>query len=313
MDGYLLRRVLSTIPTLLGLSLLVFGLAVLAPGDPAEELAYRRQFAPPTEAQIQQVREELGLDRPLLVQYATWVGNAARGDLGTSLVMQRPVAGQIRARLGATAELAVAALLLTVLLAIPFGILAAIFHRRWPDNLLRICALTAASIPSFFFAYLLIGTMATRLGLFPVAGRQGLSSLVLPALALALGPTAVVSRLLRSSLLEALSEDYITTARSKGVAEWRVVWRHAVRNAVIPVVTVLGSILGHLLTGAVIIEFIFAWPGLGRLTLEAVVQRDYPMIQGIILFAGFVFVVLNLLVDLSYRFFDPRVRLGASA
>jgi peptide/nickel transport system permease protein len=313
MDGYLLRRVLSTIPTLLGLSLLVFGLAVLAPGDPAEELAYRRQFAPPTEAQIQQVREELGLDRPLLVQYATWVGNAARGDLGTSFVMQRPVAGQIRARLGATAELAVAALLLTVLLAIPFGILAAIFHRRWPDNLLRICALTAASIPSFFFAYLLIGTMATRLGLFPVAGRQGLSSLVLPALALALGPTAVVSRLLRSSLLEALSEDYITTARSKGVAEWRVVWRHAVRNAVIPVVTVLGSILGHLLTGAVIIEFIFAWPGLGRLTLEAVVQRDYPMIQGIILFAGFVFVVLNLLVDLSYRFFDPRVRLGASA
>lgn len=314
MTGYASRRVVLAVPTLVGLSLLVFGLIALVPGDPAVELASRRAAGEvPTDAEIEAVRAELGLDRPLAVQYADWVGGALRGDLGTSFVRQRSVSAVIRSRVVATGELALAALGLTILVGVPLGVAAALTHRRWPDQLLRVGALTGASIPSYFFAYLLIGLLATRLGLLPVAGRDGAASLVLPALALSLGPTAIVSRLLRSALLESLSEDYLLTARLKGLRERAVVARHALPNAAIPVVTVLGTVLGHLLTGAVIVEVVFAWPGLGRLTLESVVQRDYPMLQGVILFAGVVFVGLNLLVDLSYRLLDPRVRLGGAS
>jgi peptide/nickel transport system permease protein len=178
---------------------------------------------------------------------------------------------------------------------------------------MRLGALAGASIPGFFLAYLLIGVLATRLGLFPVAGRQGWSSLFLPALTLALGPTALTSRLLRSSLLEVLSEDYIRTASSKGLARPRVVFKHGLRNAAIPVVTVFGAVLGRLLEGAVIAEVIFAWPGLGQLTYEAVSQRDYPVVQGTVMLAGAAYLVINLLVDISYSYLDPRVRLGEAA
>ncbi len=314
MGRYIARRLLIAVPTLLGLSLLIFSLVSWAPGDPAEELARRRNSgAEVSPADIQRARLELRLDRPFVAQYGGWLAGAVRGDLGRSFTRQTPVATEIRERLAASSELAGAALLLTLAVAIPLGVLAAMFHRRWPDHLLRVGALTGASIPSFFLAYLLIIFFVTRLGLFPVAGRHGLSSLVLPAVSLAVLPTAIVSRLLRSSLLEVFTEDYMRTARGKGLSRMQVVLRHGLRNAAIPVVTYLGGLVAILLEGVVIVEFIYAWPGLGRLAYEAISQRDYPMIQGVVLFIGAVYIVMNLLVDVSYRLLDPRVRLEASA
>ncbi len=231
------------------------------------------------------------------------------GDLGLSFAKKRPVDEVILERLPATVELALAAFVLIVTLSVPLGLAAAVFHRRWPDQLLRVTSLVSASVPGFFLAYLLIILLVTKLRLLPIAGRDGLSHLVIPALVLAALPTAVVSRLLRSSLLEVLGEDYIRTARSKGLKEGVVLVRHALRNAAIPVVTYLGTVLGELLEGVVIIEFIFAWPGLGLLLVEAISQRDYPMIQAVVVLAGAVYIFVNLAVDASYRFLDPRIRL----
>lgn len=308
---YFLQRLLHIPPTLLGLSVLVFALAALAPGDPAEEFA--RRTAPGGEAtaeDIERARRELGLDRPHVVQYTSWLWGAVRADLGRSFSRRTPVWEEMRARLAATAELAGTALLFTTLVAVPLGLAAGALHRRVPDHLLRVGALVGASVPGFFLAYLLIGLFATRLGWLPVAGREGAASLILPAITLAAGPTAIVSRLLRSSVLEVLTEDFIRTAWAKGLSRAQILARHALRNAAIPLVTVLGNLLGHLLAGAIIIEFVFAWPGLGQLTVESVFQRDYPMIQGVVFFAGAVFLSLNLLVDLSYALLDPRVRLA---
>jgi peptide/nickel transport system permease protein len=309
---YLVQRLLVIPPTLLGLSLFVFLLATLAPGDPAEEFA--RRTAPGGEATAQDVeraRQELGLDRPYLVQFTSWAWGALRADLGRSFSRRTPVWDEMRSRLGATAELAVAALVVTMVAAVPLGLVAGALHRRAPDHLLRLGALVGASVPGFFLSYLLIGLFATRLGWLPVAGREEPASLLLPALALAVGPTAIVSRLLRSSVLEVLVEDFIRTARAKGLAPAHILARHALRNAALPVVTVLGNLVGHLLAGAIIVEFIFAWPGLGQLTVESVFQRDYPMIQGLVFFAGATFLAINLVVDLSYALLDPRVRFTA--
>lgn len=312
MRAYLLRRLLLIPPTLIGLSLLVFGLAALAPGDPAEQYARRTHTAGEvTPADIAQARHQLGLDRPFSVRYVEWVRAAVRGDLGRSFARRTPVTSEIASRLGATAGLAVVALLLATVIAIPLGVAAAMLREHWLDHILRVGSLTGASIPGFFLAYLLIGVFAIRLHALPVAGREDPSSLLLPALTLAVGPAAVISRLLRSSLLEVLGEDYVRTARAKGLSWLRAVLRHALPNAAIPVVTVLGGVLGHLLAGAVIVEFIFAWPGLGRLTVEAVFERDYPMIEGLVVFTGLLFLLINLLVDLSYTLFDPRIRLEA--
>lgn len=314
MGAYTARRILVAVPTLLGLAVLVFGLTALAPGDPAEEFARRRSASGEiTPEDVARARAELGLDRPVVVQFADWAAGVVRGDLGQSFTRRTPVFEEIGDRVGATVQLTAAGLAATLLLAVPLGAAAAMFHGRLLDDLLRMVALVGASVPSFFLAYLLIGVFATSLNLLPVAGKQGLPSLVLPALTLGLGPAAVVSRLLRAALLETLSEDYVRTAYSKGLSRTRIVVAHALRNATIPVVTVLGSVVGHLLTGAVIAEFVFAWPGLGSLILEAVSQRDLPLIQGLILLAGVVFITVNLLVDLSYRIIDPRVRLGQTA
>ncbi|MDP9071849.1 MAG: ABC transporter permease [Actinomycetota bacterium] len=310
MGRYLARRLLVAVPTLLALSLFIFTLVSLAPGDPAEDLVRRRSSTGEgTAAEIEQVRHELGLDRPFVVQYARWLNGARRGDLGMSFSKRTPVFDEIRNRMLASAELAAAAFLLIVIAAVPLGVAAALLSRHWADHLMRLAALVGASVPSFFLAYLLIILFATRLRLLPVAGREGLQSLVLPAVVLAVTPTAVVSRLLRSSLLEVLGEDYVRSARSNGLTQLQVVVRHGLRNAAIPVVTYLGTALGHLLEGVVITEVIFAWPGLGSLTYEAISQRDYPMVQAVVLLAGCMYVLVNLLVDLSYRLVDPRIRL----
>ena len=297
MARYLGRRLLVAIPTLLALSFLIFALVSSAPGDPAEELARRRTQDPST-AEIADAKHELHLDRPFLTQYGLWLKGAVTGDLGPSFAKKRPVVDEIRDRFGATVELAMAALLLV-----------AMFHRHWVDQALRVWALVAASIPGFFLGYMLIIELATKLKLLPVAGRQGLLSLIMPAIVVAATPTAVISRLLRASLLEVFSDDYVRTARSKGLNSVQIVIRHGLRNAAIPVVTYLGTVFGGLLEGVVITEIVFAWPGVGRLTVEAISQRDYPMIQAVVLMAGTVYLLVNLAVDLLYGVLDPRIRL----
>ncbi len=310
MGRYAARRLLVAVPTLLALSLLIFALVSRAPGDPAEEQARRQdsrgEISP---ERLAEVRHELGLDRPFVTQYVSWLGGAVHGDLGRSFVRRTSVSSEIGRRIPVSARLAGAAFALILLLSVPLGVAAAMFHRHWADHALRVLSLLGASVPGFFGAYLLIILFATKLGLLPVAGDEGWQSLVLPAITLAVGPTAVVSRLLRSSLLEVFGEDYMRSARSKGLGPLTVVVRHGLRNAAVPLVTYLGAVFGALLEGAVIAEVIFAWPGVGRLTVEAIGQRDYPMIQGVVLFAGAVYVVMNLLVDLSYGFIDPRIRL----
>jgi peptide/nickel transport system permease protein len=307
---YVARRLLAALPTLLALSFLIFALVSAAPGDPAEELARRRAASEEaTPRDVAEARKELHLDRPFVVQYAYWLGGAVTGDLGESFLKKQPVSSLIWERLPATLELTGASLLAIVVLSVPLGMAAAVFHGRLTDQALRVGSLVGASVPTFFFAYLLIIYFVTRLRLFPVAGRDGLSSLVLPAAAITLLPVAIVARLLRSSLLEVLGEDYIRTARSKGLKERVVLVRHALRNAAIPVVTYLGTVLGEHLAGVIVVEFIFAWPGVGLLTVEAIYQRDYPMIQGLVVLAGAAYLLVNLAVDVSYRYLDPRIRL----
>ena len=312
MAGYAARRVLLAVPALLGLSLMVFLLATVAPGDPAEVLAAKTAVeGQPSEEEIARARAELKLDRPFLVQYGSWLRGAVQGDLGVSFSMNKPVVGELRQAFPATLQLAAAAFLLCLLLAFPLGITAALFHGRLLDHLLRGSSLLGASIPGFFLAYVLVFAFAVRLHLFPVAGQAGLKSLILPSLVVAIGPAAVVSRLLRASLLEVMGEGYIMTARGKGLRELGVMVGHAARNAAVPVMTVLGGVLAGLLEGSVIAETIFAWPGLGRLTLRALEQQDYPMVLGAVTYAAVVFVLMNLLIDLAYSVVNPRVRLGS--
>ncbi len=310
MARYLAGRLLIAGPTLLALSFLIFLLVSNAPGDPAEEYARKRSGSQEATAQdIQRAKAELGLDRPFFVQYGTWLKGMVTGDLGESFSKRRPVSAELGDRLGPTLELASASLLLIVIVGVPIGVTAAMFHRHWADQSFRFAALLGASIPDFFLAYLLIIQLATEMKLLPVAGRQGLASLIMPAIVVAITPTAVISRLLRASLLEVFTEDYLRTARSKGLGSLQVVLRHGLRNASIPVVTYAGTVIASLLEGVVIAEFIFAWPGLGGLTVEAISQRDYPVIQAAVLLSGAIYLAANLLVDVVYGLLDPRIRM----
>ncbi len=311
MRAYVIRRVLLLVPTLLGVSLLAFGLANLTPGDPAAELLRRTSDHPPSREAVAETRKALGLDRPLFIQYVSWLGDAVTGDLGISYGTRRPVRTEIIHRVPRTLELAVPAALVSLVLALVLGVVSAVNRNGWADQVIRVGSVMGASMPSFWLALLLIILFALKLPVLPVAGREaGARSLVLPILTLALTPTAVLSRFTRSTMLETLGDDYVRTARAKGLSGLRVVGHHALRNACIPIVTAFGTSFGHLISGAVIIETIFLWPGIGKLAVDAILQRDYPMIQGFTLYAGVAFVAINLLVDLSYGAFDPRIRLG---
>lgn len=310
MGAYALRRVLLFVPTLVGISVLAFALAHVAPGDAATQYVIRVTQEPPDPAIVERVRSELGLDRSLPEQYATWAARAVRGDLGISYATRRPVTTEIGTRVGPTVELAVPAALLALALAVPLGALSAAYRGRAVDHAVRVGAVAGASMPSFWLALLLLTSFAVNVAAFPVAGRAGVASMVLPVVVLATVPTAVLTRFTRSTVLESLGADYTRTALSKGLSGWRMVVRHALPNSLIPVLTAFGLSLGHLLAGTVIVESIFAWPGLGRLTLAAVENRDYPLMQGVVVYAGGLFVVLNLLIDLSYGLLDPRVRYG---
>ena len=301
---YLLRRILIAVPTLLGVVLLVFLMVRLAPGDPAILLA--GEFATPET--LEAIRTRYGLDRPLPEQFALYLGALLQGDLGESARSRRPVLEELKTYFPNTVVLATAAILVALATGIPLGILAALRQGSWLDLGVMVLALLGVSMPVFWFGLLAILIFSVELGWFPVAGKGTLAHLVLPAVTLGINATALLARLTRGTLVEVLSQDYIRTARAKGLAERVVIFKHALRNALIPVVTVAGLEFGSLLAGAVITETIFAWPGLGQLLVGSILSRDYPVVQGAVLLVAFTFTLVNLMVDLLYAWIDPRVR-----
>jgi peptide/nickel transport system permease protein len=311
MMTYIARRLLYLLPIWFGISLLAFGLGVLAPGDPASALYFQLYGQPPpNQTAIDELRAEYGLDDPFLVRFGRWTVAALQGDLGLSYQSGRPVLDELTGHLGATFQIALAGMAVSLLLAFPLGIVAAVRPNSAADLLSRFFSLLGTAMPAYWLAYLLILLFAVRLQWLPVLGTGTWRHLVLPGITLGLGGAASVSRLLRSTMLEVLSQEYIRTARAKGVRPFWLVVRHALRNAMIPVVTVMGNLFGFLLSGAVVVETVFALPGIGRLMVDAISFRDYPVIQGFVLFTGTVFVLINLLVDLSYPLIDPRVRVN---
>jgi peptide/nickel transport system permease protein len=304
---YIARRFLQMIPVLVGISLLTFMMIHLVPGDPVAIFAGDK---PLTEERRVQIRHQLGLDRPLAVQYLDYAGRALRGDLGVGLHSQQPVLKSILDVLPYTVELAATALLIAVVLGMSIGILAAVLHGSWLETALMSLSIVGISMPIFYFGLLLIFLFCFMLGWFPATGLGGLSHLILPATALGMLSAAVLARMVRASTLDVLHEEYITTARAKGLAERAVLLRHAVRNALIPTVTMLGLQVGSLLGGAVVTETIFSRPGLGRLAIDAILNRDFPLVQGTVLFAAVNYVFVNLVVDISYAAIDPRIRYG---
>lgn len=304
MVRYLGRRLALTIPVLLGVVTLVFSLIHLIPGDPAQ--AMLGETAP--QADVEALRARLGLDRPLIEQYGAFLSGLVRGDLGTSLRTSEPVTDQILARLPATFELAAAAMLVAIGVSIPLGILAAVWRGTIVDHAAMTLALSGVSVPNFWLGPLLAIVFAVELGWLPVSGRGTTAHLVLPAISLGAALAAILARMTRATMLEELREQYVLAARARGASRFRAVIRHAFRNSLIPVVTVVGLQFGAVLTGAVITETIFGWPGIGRLLIQSIGFRDYPLVQGCILLIAFTYVSVNLLTDLLYGVLNPRIR-----
>ena len=304
MGRFLARRLLLTLPVLLGVATLVFSLIHLIPGDPAQ--AMLGEAAP--QADVEELRHRLGLDRPLVEQYGMFLRGLAKGDLGTSLRTGQPVAAQIVERMPATFELAVAAMIVAIAFAIPLGIIAAVRRGTAVDHVAMTISLAGVSVPNFWLGPLLAIVFAVELGWLPVSGRGTWAHLVLPAISLGAALAAILARMTRATMLEELREQYVQAARARGVSKVRAVLRHAFRNSLIPVVTLLGLQFGAVLTGAVITETIFAWPGIGRLLIQSIGFRDYPLVQGCILLIALTYVAVNLLTDMVYSVLDPRIR-----
>jgi peptide/nickel transport system permease protein len=301
---YLIRRLVLTIPVLLGVATLVFALIHLVPGDPAQSMLGDGASA----EEVAQLRHALGLDRPLLVQYQAFLTGLMKGDLGTSLRYGTPVTREIRDRLFRTMQLAAAAMAVAILIAIPLGIAAAVFRGTAIDYAAMTVALGGISMPNFWLGPLLAIVFAVYLGWLPVAGTGSVWHIVLPSITLGAALAAILARMTRASLLEELRELYVLAARARGLSRLRAVVRHAFRNSLIPVVTIIGLQFGAVLTGTIITETIFAWPGVGRLLIQAINFRDYPLVQGCILFISLTYVMMNLLTDLTYGLLDPRIR-----
>jgi ABC-type dipeptide/oligopeptide/nickel transport system permease component len=302
---YIGRRVLVSIPLLFGLTLLVFAMMHLLPGDPAQVML--ADSGANAEA-VAELRQQLGLDLPLHVQYLRYMDSLLRGDLGSSLFTYRPVAEIIRQNAPATLELAVSAICVALLIGIPLGLLAAVFKDTWIDHLTMTFAALGTSMPAFWLGLLMILTFSVGLGWLPSGGRGTPAHLVMPMLLLAFNSSAVIARLVRSSMLEAMRQEYMVTARAKGFGEFYLLSRHALKNALIPIVTIVGLQFGFLLGGAVVIETVFARPGLGRVAVDAIIYKDIPVVQGVVLFVAVVYLAINLIVDCTYAFIDPRIR-----
>ncbi|WP_137718676.1 nickel ABC transporter permease [Methylobacillus flagellatus] len=303
----MLKRLLGVLPVVFGVLLLTFLLVHLVPGDPVEVMLGESA----TQADRAGLRAALGLDQPLPVQFGHYLLHLAQGDFGRSIHSGADIAGLLAERLPATLRLALLALAIAVLIGLPLGILAALHARRWPDQLATIASLTLSAMPHFWLGPLLMLLFALWLGWLPVSGMEGRWAIVLPALTLGFGLAAILTRMTRASLLEVLHEDYVRTARAKGLPERQVILGHALRAALLPVVTVLGLQLGSLLAGAVITETIFSWDGIGRLLVESIEKRDYPVTQACVLVIALSYVLVNLLTDLVYARLDPRIRFAS--
>ncbi len=304
MPFFIISRILSTLTVVFGVVTLIFLLIHLVPGDPVQ--AMLGETATPTD--LEALRKALGLDQPLLTQWWNYMTHLLQGDLGTSLYSKEPIIDILIERFPATLELATAGLLVAILIALPLGSIAALRKDSIYDNSAMMFSLLGVSIPNFWLGPLLILLFSLTLGWFPVSGRENILSLVLPAITLGTALSAILARMIRSTLLEVLNEDYIRTARAKGLRESAVVIHHALRNASLPIITILGLQLGTLLGGAVITEIIFAWPGIGQMTIESIQRRDYPVVQACILLISLSYVLVNTFTDILYGWLDPRVR-----
>ncbi|WP_315785131.1 MULTISPECIES: ABC transporter permease [unclassified Bradyrhizobium] len=312
MLAYALRRVLSTLPVMAIVALFVFSLLYIAPGDPAVVIA-GDQASP---ADVERIRANLGLDQPFLVQFGSWVWRLLHFDLGTSIFTNLPVASMIAQRIEPTLSLMMVTLFLTVIIAVPLGVIAAWKAGTWIDRVIMAFAVFGFSVPVFVVGYILAYVFALKFDLLPVQGYTPLSqgfwpwlqNLILPAVALGCVYIALIARITRAAMLEVLQQDYIRTARAKGLGQGGILFIHALKNAAVPIVTVVGIGIALLIGGAVVTESVFAIPGLGRLTIDAILRRDYPVIQGIVLLFSFVYVLVNLLIDITYTLVDPRIR-----
>lgn len=300
------RRLLTLIPTLFGVVTLVFAFIHLVPGDPVDVMLGETARAADKAA----LRAQLGLDEPLITQFANYLSGILQGDLGSSFAYHKPVAEVVFSRLPATLELAAWSLAAALLIALPLGVLAAVRRGKRADRVTLLASLIGVSMPNFWLGPLLVILFSVKLGWLPVSGRSGFASVILPAITLGTALAAILSRMVRSSLVDVLDMEYLQAARARGVSEAKVIWVHALRNAALPVITVLGLQLGALLSGAVITEAVFAWPGIGTLLLQAIQGRDYPVVQGCVLVISAGYVFANLLADLAHRWADPRLRGG---
>ena len=296
MLAYTLKRLLALIPVLFGVSLLVFASLYLTPGDPLSAILGE---AVVSKEQMEQLREQYGFDDPLYVQYLRFAGRALQGDLGRSLRYNQPVLQQIRDQLPATIQLTLAAMAFAIALGLALGVLAAIYHNTWIDFTAMLVSLAGISIPTFWSGLILLLIFALELGWLPATGTEGWQRLILPAFALGYGAAAIIARLTRSSMLEVLRQSYVTTARAKGLPGHMVILRHTLKNALIPVITIVGLQFGNLLAGAVVVETVFSRQGIGRLLVDAILSKDFPTVQGTVLLVAAMYVLINLLVDLS--------------
>lgn len=303
---FILRRILQTIPVIIGVTFVVFFIMQLVPGDPAVLLAGEGA----SKETIEAIREQLGLNQPLYIQYFEYLANVFKGDLGVSLKNSQPVLDEILVRLPITIELAFFSIIITIVLGMAAGIISAVKPYSLTDVSVMLVALLGISLPSFWFGLMLMYFFSVKLQILPVAGWDSLLHVILPAITLGAGGAAIVARMTRSSMLEVIRQDYIRTARAKGLRERIIIYKHALRNALIPVITVVGLQFGALLGGTVLVESIFAINGLGRMIVDAIRMRDLPMVQGGVLFASLIFVVVNLFVDVFYRFFNKRIELN---
>jgi len=312
MFAYAIRRIIATIPVILIVAFFVFSLLYIAPGDPAAVIAGDQA----TPADVERIRESLGLDRPFLVRFAEWLFNVLRGDLGNSIFTNLPVLHMIKQRIEPTVSLMLLTLFLSLSFAIPMGVIAAWKHGTFIDRTVMFLAVFGFSTPVFVIGYLLAYFFALKLDWLPVQGFTSISqgffpflrNLILPAVALGLVYMALIARITRATMLDVLSQDYVRTAKAKGVGQRGILFIHALKNAAVPIVTIVGIGFAVLIGGAVVTESVFAIPGLGRLTVDAILRRDYPVIQGVVLLFSFTYVVVNLIVDLLYTLFDPRIR-----
>lgn len=306
---YIWKRLLHLIPILLGITLLTFGLMYLSPSDPAERMLTSQGMAAAPEV-LKAMRIKMSLDKPFIVQYAIWIKNILSGNMGTSYMTGRPVFTELSIHLPYTIALAASSILLTLVVSIPLGILAAVKQNKLPDNAIRFCTFIGTAIPGFFLSLLLIFVFSIKLKLLSVVGNSGFKSILLPTITLSVAMTSKYIRQVRAAVLGELEKDYVLGARSRGIKERVILFSNVLKNAMLTIVTLIGLSIGSLLGGTAIVENIFVWPGLGKLIIEAIGQRDYPLIQGYVVWMALIFVVVNLLTDLSYRLLDPRVKLS---